>query len=298
MLKNATPKTHLDALAMLAMVVLCASWGFQQVTVKLALEGVPPVLQAGLRSAGATLLLLIWARWQDIKLFDKDGTLVPGLIAGGLFAGEFLLIYWGLTYTTASRGVLFLYTAPFVVAIGAHIWLPGEKLRTIQVIGLISAFLGASLAFSDGLSAGKPEMLIGDMMEIVAAFMWGATTLVVKATKLAKIPATKTLFYQLAISGLALPLLAPLFDGDRGINLTPTVLACLAFQTVIVAFASYLAWFKLVTLYPAGRLMAFSFLTPLFGALFGGLILNEPLTAKLLAGIGLVGVGIYLVNRK
>ncbi len=283
---------------MLAMIVLCASWGFQQVTVKLALEGIPPVLQAGLRSAGASLLLIIWARWQGIKLFSNDGTLIPGLIAGFLFAGEFLLIYWGLSYTTASRGVLFLYTAPFVVAIGAHYWLPGENLRIIQVIGLISAFLGASLAFIDGLAAEKPDMLIGDMMEIVAAIMWGATTLVIKATKLAKTSATKTLFYQLAISGLALPLLAPLFDGDKPVILTTTVVACLAFQTIIVAFASYLAWFKLVSLYPAGRLMAFSFLTPLFGALFGGVILGEPLTFKLLAGIGLVGAGIYLVNRK
>ncbi|CAA6605689.1 putative permease (Drug-metabolite transporter DMT family) [Rhodospirillaceae bacterium LM-1] len=290
-------RTHLDLSAMALLALLCLLWGLQQVSIKLANEGVSPVMQAGIRSIGATALLWIWMTLRGQKLLERDKSLIPGLIAGTLFAVEFLCIYWGLSYTTASRSIIFIYTAPFVVALGAQLFLPHEKLRLLQAMGLGCAFLGIVIAFADGWTLASPTMLYGDLLALAGAVLWGATTVLVKATVLARISPAKTLFYQLAVSALAL-VPASILMGEPGITmLSPLVVGCLLFQTVIVAFASYLAWFWLVAHYPAARLASFTFLTPLFGLAAGGIILSEPITPLLLAALALVAAGIWLVNR-
>ncbi len=280
------------------MVVLCAVWGLNQVAIKVANEGISPVLQAGLRSTGATVLVSAWCFWRGTRLFARDGSLLPGLGAAALFAAEFAVLYWGLVYTTASRAVLFLYMAPFVVAVGAHIFVPGERLRTPQVIGLLCAFAGIALAFADALRLPSHRELVGDVLELAAALLWGATTVLVKASRLARIDPSRTLLYQLAGSAAALPVVSWAL-GEHGITApTPLVLGALAYQTVVVAAISYMAWFALMTRYPASQLSAFSFLTPLFGLLAGALLLGEPITGGLAAAMLCVAFGIYLVNRR
>lgn len=290
-------RAHLDTLAILTMVVLCASWGLQQVAIKVANEGISPVFQAGIRSVAATALLWAWCMLRGAPLFNRDGSLVPGIAAGLLFAGEFCLIFWGLSYTTASRAVIFLYTAPFVVAAGVHVLVPGEKLSRVQVVGLVCAFLGVVAAFGDGLRLADRHMLVGDAMLLGAAVLWGATTVLIKASRLATIPASKTLFYQLAASALVLPPLSWALGEPGVVEITPLVAVSVAYQAVGVAFISYLAWFWLIAHYPASRLSSFSFLTPLFGMLAGWLLLDEQVTWALALALVLVGLGIYLVNR-
>jgi drug/metabolite transporter (DMT)-like permease len=294
---NDQRRQHLDLKAMALLALLCLLWGLQQVSIKLAAVGVSPVMQSGLRSVGATMLLLVWMQAKGQKLTGKDGTLLPGLAAGILFAFEFLCIYWGLSFTTASRSVIFLYTSPFVVALGVQLFLPHEKLRLFQLTGLICAFIGIVIAFADGLALERPGMLKGDLLALLAAVMWGATTVLIKASRLTAIPPAKTLLYQLAVSAVIL-LPASFLMGEPGlIDLSPLVVGCLLFQTVVVAFASYLAWFWLVAHYPAARLASFTFLTPLFGLAAGGVILDEPITPLLILALGLVAAGIWLVNR-
>ena len=290
-------KDALDRTAVLVLVVLCASWGLQQVTVKFANRGVSPIWQSGIRSVGATFLLIAWMLARREPMLRKDGTLWYGIAAGLLFSAEFLLIFLGLDYTNASRAVVFLYLAPFFIAMGAHWFLPGERLRAAQVAGLCCAFVGVLAVFHESLGLPTRRILIGDGMLAAAALLWAATTVLIKATPLAAIAPGKVLLYQMAVSAVVLPL-ASAAAGEPGVvRLTPLVLACLAYQTVWIAFATYLAWFWLVRHYPASRLAAFTFLTPLFGVIAGGTLLREPLTGTLLLALALVGTGIYLVNR-
>jgi drug/metabolite transporter (DMT)-like permease len=287
----------LDLLAMAILVMLSVSWGFQQVAIKVTIPGVSPLLQAGLRSIGATILAWVWIVVRREPLLKKDGTLWWGIIAGLLFSGEFLLIYWGLAYTNASRAVIFLYLSPFVVAIGAQLFIPGERLRMVQIVGLCAAFLGIIVVFGESLQQSTYKMLIGDTMLVGAAVFWGATTVLIKASPLARIKPSKTLLYQLAVSAVVLPVGA-FIKGEPGIvYLTPLIVGSLLYQTVWVAFITYFLWFWLIGNYPPSRLAAFTFLTPLCGVLAGGLLLNEPLTSRLLVALVLVGTGIYLVNR-
>jgi drug/metabolite transporter (DMT)-like permease len=287
----------LDVTAIVILVVLCASWALQQVTIKIANEGVSPILQSGIRSIGATVLLSIWMAVRREPILERDGTLWWGIAAGLLFAGEFLLIYWGLEFTHASRAVIFLYVSPFVVALGAQLFIPGEHLRMLQVVGLCCAFAGIAVAFRESLSFPTYRMLIGDVMLVGAAVLWGATTVLVKASPLARIEPGKTLLYQLAVSAVVLPVGSLVMNEPGVVLITPLIAGCLVYQTVWVAFITYLAWFWLVRRYPASRLASFTFLTPLFGVLAGGILLNEPITNLLLLSLVLVGTGIYLVNR-
>jgi drug/metabolite transporter (DMT)-like permease len=283
---------------MATLVVLCLCWGLQQVSVKLALAGIPPLLQGGLRSAGALVLLGAWMAARGEPLLRHDGSLLPGLVAGLLFTAEFLLVYSGMVFTTASRGVLFLYTAPFFVALGAHVFLPGERMRLPQALGLLCAFTGVVIAFADALHLPTARELTGDCMLLAAALLWAATTLVIKGSRLTRISPDKVLFYQLAVSAALLPLGSAALGERAAGPITPVVTAAFAFQIVVVAFSSYLAWFWLISRYPAAKLSSFSFLTPLFGILAGGAILGEPVTAALVVAMLLVGAGIRLVNRR
>jgi drug/metabolite transporter (DMT)-like permease len=299
--------SRLDGRAIAVMTLLCLTWGGQQVWVKLAIaDGLPPALQAGLRSLIATVLLLGWIFWREggsgiWRLVRRDRSLVPGIVMALLFGGEFLLLYAGLTRTTASHAVLFLYTAPFFVALGVHFLVPAERLSWRQAAGLALAFAGVTIAFTDGARAtGGVATMTGDLMVTLAATMWAAVTVMVKAMKgLQGIPAAKVLFYQLAGS---IPILlgVALLKGEAGaiLHAGAVAYASLAYQSVIVAFASYLAWFWLIGLYPAGRLAAFSFLTPLFGMLAGIVILHEPASIFLAFALAAVAAGLYLVNGR
>jgi drug/metabolite transporter (DMT)-like permease len=288
----------LDALAAAIMLVLCLSWGFNQVAVKLALPEIPPFLQAAIRSAGGALIVTSFARWRGVALLARDGTLIAGLVAGALFGIEFLLIYRGLVWTSASRAVLFLYMAPFFVALGARFLLPGERLGFWQWLGLALSFMGVALALGVPGPAADSWALIGDVMMIAAAALWAATTLVIKASALDRAPHEKILLYQLVVSTPILALAALLF-GERMQALPSAVpLALLAYQTIWISSVTYVAWFALIVRYSASRLSAFTFLTPLFGVAAGNLVLGEPITPAFAAAAALVAAGLVLVNRR
>jgi drug/metabolite transporter (DMT)-like permease len=289
---------RLDSLAVSLMIGLSALWGLNQVSIKVADGGISPVLQAGLRSAGATVLVGAWCLLRGVKLWQRDGTLLLGVVIALLFAGEFAVLNASMVFTGASRAVVFLYLAPFVVAIGGHWFLPGERLAPVHLLGLVAAFAGMTLAFADALRLPTHRELLGDIMAAGAAVLWGATTVVIKGTKLQRITPYKVLLYQLAGSALLLPLLS-LALGERGVfDPAPPVLWALAYQTVVIAAISYLGWFWLIAHYPAVKLSSFSFLTPLLGIVAGGVLLGEPITPALTLAFVLVGAGIMLVNRR
>lgn len=291
-------RDHLDGLAIGLMLLLCFSWGFAQITIKVANTGVSPVLQAGIRSIIAVIALNLWMLSRNIPVLRNDSSWGPGILAGLLFAAEFVFLYWGLDYTSASRAVIFLYMSPFVVALGVHVLVPMEKLSGPQVAGMLLAFVGVVVTFAEGFTVLGGQEWIGDLMCFVGAVLWGATTVLVRVTKLSSIEPSRTLYYQLLVSAITLPLMSMVM-GESGItNLSPLVIACLLYQGLLVAFATYLTWFWLIAHYPAARLAAYTFFTPLFGVLCGILILSEPLTWGIVIGLVLVTAGIYLVNQK
>ena len=288
----------LDGTAFGTMLLLAMVWGFQQVPIKLTAPEVSLLMQGGIRSIVATLLVFVWARWQGVSLFGRDGTLLTGSAAGLLFALEFVFIYFGLGHTAASRMSVFVYLAPVFAALGLHVFVPGERLVAGQWLGVLLAFAGVALAFSEGFVSGAGDTLLGDACGVVAALLWAGTTVVIRATRLARVSATKTLFYQIGVAALLLPLASRAIGEAGVVSLSAFALASLAYQSVLVGFVSLLAWFWLLRRYLAARLGVLSFMTPMFGVVAGVVFLSEPLTAAFAAGALLVGLGIVLVNLR
>ncbi|MCV0397044.1 MAG: DMT family transporter [Rhizobiaceae bacterium] len=277
------------------MVGLTLVWGLNQVTIKIANTGYDPVFLMVVRSAIAAALVWLWCQLRGIRLFEADGTLPGGILAGALFGIEFVLIFVGLDYTSAARGVLMINTMPFWVLVGAH-FLLGERMSVAAWGGLALAFSGVVLVFSDNLSLPDPSALIGDIMLLAAGALWGATSIVIKRSRLATTSAEKTLLYQLVVSAVvAAPLLA--FSGPWLRDPTWLASAMLGFQAVFVVAITFLFWFWMLRRYPAAGLSSFTFLSPVFGVLGGGVLLGEPLSWRIFAALILIAVGLVIVNR-
>jgi drug/metabolite transporter (DMT)-like permease len=282
--------------AIALMLMLCLSWGFNQIAVKLALPDIPPMLQAMIRSAGALPVMLIIGWLRGVKFFERDGTLGPGLFSGLLFGLEFVLIFRGLLLTSASRAVVFLYTAPFFVALGSYQFL-GERLSASQWSGLALSFAGVALAIGVPQPNVDANVLYGDFMVVGGGALWAATTLVAKRTALRLAAPEKAMGYQVSLS---IPILglAAWISGETITRVPgPLTLTLMAYQAFWVVGLTFTLWFALVKVYSASKLSAFTFITPLFGVVASYFILNETLTLTFGAAALLVIAGLYLVNR-
>jgi drug/metabolite transporter (DMT)-like permease len=285
----------IDGFAVAVMLLLTFSWGLNQVAIKVSNVGYNPMLAVLVRSVGGGLLVYLWCLWRGIALFSRDGTLWPGVAAGLLFGSEFVLIFIGLEYTSAARSALMVNTMPFWTLAGAH-FLLGEKVTRQKLVGLVLAFVGVILIFSDGLSLPGPDAIWGDLLCLLAGALWAATVLLIRVTRLSRASAEKTLLYQLAGSAVvALPLI-PLY-GPLLRDVTALATASLAFQTVFIVAFTYVLWFWMVRRYPASGLTSFTFLSPAFGVILAGLLLGEPLTVRVLGALALIAAGLALVNR-
>jgi drug/metabolite transporter (DMT)-like permease len=288
-------KDHLDGLAVGILLACCMFWGLQQVLVKAIMSEVAPLFQASLRCVGACVLLLVWCRLRGVRLWERDGSLWPGLLAGALFAAEFACIYLGLQHTSASRLTVFLYTSPFWVAALVPLFVPAERLRPVQWLGLACAFVAVVFAMREGMGSGTSRL--GDWLGMAAGALWGLTTVSIRANHLTRIAPEKLLLYQIATTALVVPWISVALGETWSWHWSAMAWGSMLAQTVVGAFASYLAWMWMLGRYPATRISAFVFLTPLFALLFGNLWLNEPVTPTLLLALGLVAMGIVLVNR-
>lgn len=288
-------RDRLDAYAVSVMIGLTFTWGVNQVLIKVANAGFNPLAVATARALLAAAAVWAWCRWRRVPLDLADGTLGPGVLAGLLFGLEFIAIYVGLDYTSAARGVLLINTMPFFVALGAH-FLLGERITGAKLAGMVMAFGGVALVFSDELSLPTPSALVGDALMLAAAAFWGATTLLIKRSALTSAAPEKVLLYQLVVSGLLtlplVPMAGPVLRGG-GALATGSVL----FQALFVVAFTYVLWFQLVRRYPASALSNFAFLSPVFGVLAGGLLLDEPLSWKIFAALAAIGGGLAIANR-
>jgi drug/metabolite transporter (DMT)-like permease len=282
--------------AVALMLVLCGSWAFNQIAVKLTLPDFPPMLQATIRSSLALPVLLLIARLRGVRLFESDGTLWPGLLARLIFGLEFVLIFKGLLYTSASRAVVFIYTAPFFVALGSSRFL-GERLRGVQWAGLALSFLGVALAIGMPQANVDAKVLLGDLMIVGGGALWAATTILAKGTNLRFGAPEKVLSYQIAVS---IPILgfSAWLAGERLTHVPgPLALSLLIYQAVWVVGTTFTLWFALVKAYSASKLSAFTFITPLFGVIASYFIMHDVLTLTFGAAAVLVIAGLFLVNR-
>jgi drug/metabolite transporter (DMT)-like permease len=289
-------KDYLDPKAVATLTIVSLLWGFNYIAIKYSNQGVSPIFAAALRSAIASICGLFYCFRHEEKLFHTDVMLFHGVMVGLLFGAEFACIYFGLLYTDAARSVLFVYLSPFVVAIGAHFFLKGDRLTIPKMVGLALAFTGIFVVFRGRPKTAKATMFLGDILQITAALLWGATTLYIKKFMAKRVEPIHTFLYQLFFSIPILLIVSIILEPRWIYKISPYIIASLFYQSVVIAFITYLVWFKLIHKYSVSRLSAFTFFTPIFGVLFGILLLHEQFTVSLIIGLPMVSMGIFLVN--
>jgi drug/metabolite transporter (DMT)-like permease len=289
-------RDYLDLTAIMTITILTLLWGLNHTAIKYSTQGVSPIFASALRSVIASICGVIYCLRKGERIFHTDIMLFHGFMVGLLFGVEFACIYFGLLFTDAARSVVFVYLSPFVVAVGAHFFLKGDRLTALKMLGLVLAFSGIFIVFHGRPEAAKPTMFIGDILELIAAFLWGATTLYIKRFMAEKVHPINTFLYQLFFSIPILLVVSLILEPRWIYGINPYIVASIIYQSVIVAFMSYFIWFKLIHNYSVSRLSAFTFFTPIFGVLSGTILLNEEFTFSLMAGLPMVSVGIFLVN--
>ncbi|MES0091107.1 DMT family transporter [Mesorhizobium sp. M0030] len=284
-----------DLAAASIMVGLTFSWGLNYVAVYMSYSGFDAFFFLFSRWIFGGLCLVGWCWLRGIRLFKADGSLVAGIIVGVLFGVEFLCLYIGLEYTTVARNTLLVNTMPFWVLIGGH-FLLGERINARKLGGLVLAFCGLVAVFSDGIAGGTDVTLMGDLLSLGSGILWAATSIVIKRSKLVETSAEKLLLYQLAGAAIVGVLVLP-FAGPpiRAVSALPTL--ALLFQSLYIVAFTYVLWFWLLRRYPASGLSSFAFLSPVFGVLCGAIILGEAPTTRIFVALGLIAVGLIIVNR-
>lgn len=288
-------KSHIDLFGIVALTLFSLNLGFNQVVIKFANGGFQPVFMAGLRSVGALVLLglWMWARGVPLRLPALGRT--GGIIAGLLFAVEFLFLFTALDLTTVARASIVFYSMPVWLALAAHVLLPGERLTLVRSVGLVLAMAGVVVALADpGSGQGN---LMGDLMALGSALCWAAIALCVRVTDLSEIPAEQQLFWQLLVSAPVLIVVAPAF-GPLIRDLALIHVAGLGYQMVFIASFGFLFWFWLMKIYPASGVASFSFLSPVLAVVLGWALLGEEIGLRIWVALALVAVGLVLINRR
>ena len=296
--QNRLNNGKLSLSAGLLLLLVCAIWGGNAVSIKFSNQGIPPLLAATIRSVASGFLVLLWAKYRGQPVLFPKGARRHAVMIGLLFGLDFLFLYWSVVFTTASRATIFLYSHPFWVALGAHFALSQDRLHPGKAAGLVLAFAGLWMVFRIQSPMLPENHWIGDVMGLAAAVFWAATTLYIKRiSQTVTLSHYQTLFSQLIF---AIPVLLAgslLFEHDYTLVLSPPVLWAMAYQILVVAFFSYILWFWMIHNFAVSGLTAFTFLAPLFGVFFGAVILSEPVGIRVWSGLALVCTGIYLVNR-
>ncbi|MEX0284044.1 MAG: DMT family transporter [Paracoccaceae bacterium] len=288
-------RRDVDGLGALALVGFSALLAFNQVVIKVTGGGFDPVFQAGIRSVGATFVILLWMRLRGLRFDNQPGVMFWGTISGTLFAYEFVCLFIALDVTTVARASIMFYTMPIWLSIAAHFVLPGERLTGVRMLGLVCGMSGVVWALVDrGDGQGN---LFGDLIALAGSLGWAAIALLVRLTPLARVQAETQMLFQLVPSAVILLALAPLF-GDMIREPETIHYAALAFQMICVASLGFLSWFYLMKVYKANGVASFAFLSPVFAVLFGWLILGEETGVQIWGALALVAAGIFLINGR
>lgn len=290
-------KDRMDAAGTALMIALALLFAGNQVSIKIVNGGFQPVFGAALRSVLAAACVILWMRARGISFAIPPGTAPWGVAMGAAFAAEFLCLYLSLDLTTVTRATVFMYTMPMWLAIAAHVLYPAERITPLKAAGLALAFGGMALAIADrgSVPAGTGSTLAGDALALAGAVGWAAVALLARAGGARGISPEMQLLWMLVVSAPLLFLAAPAF-GPFWREPGALEWGVLAFQSTVIVAAGFLAWFWMLTRYPAASVASFSFLSPVFGIALGWAILDEPLGPGLLAAGAAVAGGLVLIN--
>ena len=287
----------IDGLAASFLIIFSILLGLNQVLVKLVNIGMHPIFQVAMRSALAIIPILIYCYFTKKKINFFDGSFLPGVITGVLFGVEFVFLFTALDYSTVTRVSLIFYTMPVWLTLAAHFLIKNDTLNLNKILGLIIATTGLVFAVYQPISGYSMKQFYGDFYSLLASFCWAAIAIMLKASRLSRSSPETQLLYQLTVSGIILLPISLLFD-DFIRELNGQLVLIFSFQVIVIMCLGFIGWLWVMSKYSASSTSSFSFLTPIFGVLFGWLIMDDTITEQIYISLFLTCLGIYLINRK
>ena len=290
---NEQPNAKMIAFAL----TLAVLWGGNSVSIKIALEGVPPLALAGFRFLLALMAVTAWSISQRVSIRLKRGELRPLLLLGIAFVLQIITLNIGTLFTSAARSTIMINFFPFFTALFAHYWVPGDRLTLLKIAGIGLAFCGILITFAPSLQLGANTSLVGDLIVILSASLLGLRTVITKRL-IQSIHPYRLLIWLMIIS-------LPCFFGSSLIledrsnyEISPEVITAILYQGLIVAGVCFVGWTSILKKHSPSKLVVLSFATPISGIVFSNLLLGDELGLSLIAGAVLVALGIFLVNRR
>jgi drug/metabolite transporter (DMT)-like permease len=282
--------------AALFIVLLCTVFGANAVAIKFTITGLGPFSAAVLRFSLGAAVIAAWARWRGLPFVIKAPERGPMLFLALLFAGQINLFYLGMSRTYASRAALIVNLVPFFVLIMAHFFIPGDRLSLRKLAGILLGFCGVAILITDG-HALSGQLRSGDLVVLSATILWSANAVYSKKVIHRFVPFQIVLYPTLAATAL-FAVEAWYFEGLMVHSLNLPILAAIGYQSLVVTAFGFVSWNTLLSRFGAGTLHSFVFIMPLAGVLFSGLLLDEPITPRLLTAGLLITAGILVIHLR
>ena len=266
--------------------------------VKLGLQGFPPLKMALFRCVLGVVFVGGAGLYYGMSMRMRFQEFTRLLLIAALYALHTITLNIGTQYTTAARSTIFFSLYPLFAVLFGHFWIPNDRLTLTKTFGIITAFSGVFLAIMPNLQGDSVTgYLIGDLIVILSACSLGLRITLTKVF-VQDIYPYRLLVWLLALNIPCFYVLSHIFEREQPVEWTLASSTGLIYQGWIITGFCFLALTWTLRKYKASKLVVFSFLMPISGVLFSHLFLGDTLTFELLAGTGLVAIGIYLVNRQ
>lgn len=290
---NEQPNAKMIAFALMFAVL----WGGNSVSIKIGLQGVPPLALAGFRFLLALMAVTAWSISQRVTIRLNRGELVPLLLLGIAFVLQIVTLNVGTRLTSAARSTIMINFFPFFTALFAHFWVPGDRLSFMKVTGIGLAFCGVIVMFAPVLQLGSHSYLVGDLFVLISASLLGLRTVITKRL-IQSIHPYRLLIWLMIISLPCFFGSSLLLEDQSSYTFTPAVIVAILYQGLVVGAFCFVGWTSILKKHSPSKLVVFAFATPISGIIFSRLLLGDELGFSLIAGAALVACGIYLVNRR
>ena len=272
-------------------------WGGNAVAIKFSLEAFPPMWTAFLRFSLAVVCVTLWAGFRGIPMRPKRSEWWWLVLLGIFFSIQIGVMNIGFQHTSGSIGSILMATNPIFAALWAHLLVAGDRLTRQRIIGLAVAFLGAAVVIlQSGPLDGATAVGVGSGLVFLSAALLGGR-LAYTGRLLQRMDEVRVVLWQMVISVPVFGVAAFMSENILWERVGLAPIAGIVYQGLVVAGLGFMLLTYLMKRYSTSVIASFNFVSPISGVLLSVLLLGDQMTVHVLAGVALVGTGLYLVAR-
>ena len=278
------------------LVLLGAIWGSSFFNIKIATYSYEPYTLALIRVVLATAPMLVVSSFYKIKIqaFSKNWK-VYALVGVCNLTIPFSLIAIGTNKIDSYLAAMLMSTTPITGSILAHFFIKDERITFLKSLGIIIGFSGILLLFFDKLIVNESNYLFVLLIILGSTFYSISGILILKKLKKSGNinVTTSTLIWSL------ITLLPLAFILEEPFKSTPTLNSTLSLIYLGIVATGFAWWLRFKILAKNGIVFQtqVTYLIPIFGVIFGALILDEQITWKVLVSLIIIMSGIYIVKK-